>query len=78
MSFAWTPKELAVAAALNAMEAAQKSLESNIKTCGELSSADAKQSEKNKSYFAEQAAAYQKAVAILPRIREAISKINPE
>lgn len=73
MTFAWTPEQLAVSSALGAMDTAQKTLEAQIKLCGELSAADAKQSDTNKRYFAEQAEAYKTAVALLPRIREAIA-----
>lgn len=57
MTFAWTPEQLAVSSALGAMDTAQKTLEAQIKLCGELSAADAKQSDTNKRYFAEQAEA---------------------
>lgn len=71
--FIMSAHDVAVNAALHAIAAAQNQIELGIKNCGELSAPDAKQSDENKSYFADQARVYKEALVVLQRIRASVS-----
>ncbi|NBS94304.1 MAG: hypothetical protein EBT27_11410 [Betaproteobacteria bacterium] len=68
-----TPTEVAVAHALSALQSAVGNIEATIKSCGELSGKDSRQSESNREYFADQARVYQEALAVIAHMRQTIS-----
>ena len=68
-----TPTEVAVSHALSALQSAVGNIEATIKSCGELSGKDSRQSESNREYFADQARVFQKALGVIEQMRQTIS-----